>query len=210
VRSYRQYCSLAKALDVVGDRWTLLVVRELLLRGSARYTDLRDGLPGIATNLLAERLRELEEAGLVVREQAPPPVATTLYRLTPRGEELKVAVHALARWGAPLMVDDPGDDAFRGHWLAFPAEILLTDRTPDRAPVALEVRAGDAPVVLETGDGGVRLRPGPAERPDAVMSGEPRLVLGTLMGKLGLDEARERGLSYDGDPRVLGRLRPAS
>ena len=77
-----------RALDVVGDRWTLLIVRELALRGACRYTDLRNGLPGIATNLLADRLRELENAGVVAREEAPPPIATTLFRLTPRGEEL--------------------------------------------------------------------------------------------------------------------------
>src|SRR2546423_10330659 len=91
MRSYSQYCSLAKALDIVGERWTLLIVRELLLRGPSRYTDIRDGLPGIATNLLAERLRDLEKAGLLSREDAPPPVATTLFRLTPRGEQLRSA-----------------------------------------------------------------------------------------------------------------------
>src|SRR5215469_16858538 len=103
MRSYGQYCSLAKALDVVGDRWTLLIVRELLLRGACRYTDLRNGLPGIATNLLADRLRELEQADIVSREQAPPPVATTLFRLTERGEELKNVLFELGRWGVPLM-----------------------------------------------------------------------------------------------------------
>src|SRR6185295_293446 len=86
MRSYKQYCALAKALDVVGDRWTLLIVRELLIRGRCRYTDLRNGLPGIATNLLADRLREMEQSGLVSREEAPPPIATTLFQLTPRGE----------------------------------------------------------------------------------------------------------------------------
>ena len=85
MRSYGQYCSVAKALDVVGDRWTLLIVRELLLRGACRYTDLKDGLPGIATNLLADRIRELEAAGLIRREEAPPPVATTLVHLTEAG-----------------------------------------------------------------------------------------------------------------------------
>src|SRR5690242_12900964 len=83
MRTYRQYCGLARALDLVGDRWTLLIVRELLILGPSRYTDLRNGLPGIATNLLVDRLRELEEAGLVEREQAAPPVATALFRLTP-------------------------------------------------------------------------------------------------------------------------------
>ncbi|HEY6225275.1 MAG TPA: helix-turn-helix domain-containing protein, partial [Gemmatimonadales bacterium] len=82
MRTYAQYCGLARALDVVGDRWTLLIVRELLLRESCRYTDLLSGLPGIATNLLAGRLADLEAAGVIVREEAPPPIATTIYRLT--------------------------------------------------------------------------------------------------------------------------------
>src|ERR1051325_10951356 len=85
MRSYGQYCSVAKALDVIGDRWSLLIIRELLLQGPCRYTDLRNGLPGIATNLLAERLRELEAAGLIRREEAAPPVATTLFHLTEAG-----------------------------------------------------------------------------------------------------------------------------
>ena len=88
MRTYGQYCALAKSLDVLGDRWTLLIVRELMLAGPSRYTDLRNGLPGIATNLLSERLRELEAAGVVARNEAPPPVATTLFSLTERGEAL--------------------------------------------------------------------------------------------------------------------------
>src|SRR5438128_7232990 len=103
MRSYGEYCSLAKALDVIGERWTLLIVRELALKGACRYTDLRNGLPGIASNLLADRLRELEKAGVITREDAPPPIATTLFRLTPRGEQLRPALDALMRWGLPLM-----------------------------------------------------------------------------------------------------------
>ena len=83
MRSYDEYCAMAKSLDVVGDRWTLLIVRELALSGACRYTDLRNGLPSIATNLLADRLRELERSGVIAREDAPPPIATTLFRLTP-------------------------------------------------------------------------------------------------------------------------------
>src|SRR4051812_23503443 len=122
MRSYGQYCALAKALDVIGDRWSLLIVRELILRDACRYTDLREGLPGIATNLLADRLRELESAGIVSREKAPPPVATTVFRLTERGLALRPAVHALGRWGAPLLGDDFGDESFRSHWIALPLE----------------------------------------------------------------------------------------
>src|ERR1700757_2727915 len=99
MRSYGQYCSVAKALDLVGDRWTFLIVRELLLRGACRYTDLRAGLPGIATNLLAERLRELEGAGVISSRAAPPPIATTLFSLTERGAALEPVIMQLGRWG---------------------------------------------------------------------------------------------------------------
>src|ERR1700751_2509931 len=95
MKTYGQICPVAKALDVIGERWSLLIVRELLLRGACRYTDLRAGLPGIATNLLADRLRELESAGLVRREEAPPPVATTLFHLTPAGLELEPVLQAI-------------------------------------------------------------------------------------------------------------------
>jgi len=120
MRSYRQYCAIAKALDVIGDRWNMLIVRELLLQGACRYTDLHDGLPGIATNLLAERLRDLEREGIVTREEAPPPIASTLFRLTPRGQELKTILFELGRWGAPLMTEPDEQDAYRGRWLASP------------------------------------------------------------------------------------------
>src|SRR6059036_3445861 len=117
VRSYGEYCAVAKSLDVVGDRWTLLIVRELALKGACRYTDLRNGLPGIASNLLADRLRELEKAGVITREDAPPPIATTLFRLTPRGEQLRPVLDDLMRWGLPLMSEQTADDAVRSHWL---------------------------------------------------------------------------------------------
>ena len=124
MRSYGQYCSTAKALDVLGERWTLLIVRELLARGACRYTDLRAGLPGIATNLLADRLRELEPAGVVEREDAPPPVATTLFSLTARGRALEPVIAELGRWGVPLMHDSSPDDQFRGQWLRGPVRMF--------------------------------------------------------------------------------------
>src|SRR3954454_16334730 len=113
MRSYGQYCALARALDLVGDRWTLLIARELYLRGPSRYTDLRNGLPGIATNLLADRLRALERAGVIAREDAPPPVATALFQLTPRGEQLRPVLEGLIRWGIPLMAEQNPGDAVR-------------------------------------------------------------------------------------------------
>ena len=165
MRSYSQYCSVAKALDVVGDRWNLLIVRELLLRGSCRYTDLLDGLPGIATNLLADRLRDLEHVGIVTRQDAPPPIATTLFGLTERGEQLRPVLFELGKWGAPLMLEPGEDDAFRSHWLALPVELFLADGEPDEPPVAIEIRTGEQPTVIEAADGQVRLRQGTATPP---------------------------------------------
>jgi DNA-binding HxlR family transcriptional regulator len=206
MRSYKQYCAVAKALDVVGDRWTLLIVRELLRRGACRYTDLQNGLPGIATNLLADRLRELERAGIVVREDAPPPIATTLFKLTERGEELRPIVVELGRWGAPLMPYPTGDEAFRGHWFAFPAELFLVDQQPKEPPIAIELRAGTELATIEVGGGKVTTRSGAAEDPTLVIVGSPPLVMGALVGWLSLAEASERGLEYAGDPSALHRI----
>ena len=99
MRTYNQYCGLARALDLVGERWALLVVRELVL-GPKRFTDLQAGLPGIGTNILSARLRELEESGVVARRTLPPPAASAVYELTPYGRELEPAVDALGRRGA--------------------------------------------------------------------------------------------------------------
>jgi DNA-binding HxlR family transcriptional regulator len=208
MRSYRQYCALAKALDVVGDRWTLLIVRELLIRGACRYTDLQEGLPGIATNLLAERLRALESAGLVRREAAAPPVGTPVVRLTARGEELEAVLHQLGRWGASLLSKPSRGDAFRSHWLALPAKLHLRDHRPELPSVTLEVRAGGRPLVLEAAAGEVHTRLGGASAPDAAVTGPGPVVVGLLLGKLGLAAARAAGVRYEGDPKVLARLQP--
>ena len=208
MRTYGQYCALAKALDVVGDRWSLLIVRELLIRGPCRYTDIRYGLPGVATNLLADRLRELEAAGIVRREAAPPPVATTLFSLTPRGEELRRVIRAMGMWGLPLLADAPDEDVFRSHWLVAPVAGLLTDAAPDGPPITIEVQTGDQPMIIEARDGRLRARPGSADSPDAVITGPPRVVIGLLLGNFDLDEARTQGLEYEGDPEILARIRP--
>ena len=207
MRSYEQYCAVAKALDVIGDRWTLLIVRELLVRGPSRYTDLRNGLPGIATNLLVDRLRELEEAGIVRREAAPPPIATILFQLTARGEALEPVLRELGRWGGALLAKRAANEAFRNHWLALPAKAHMKDRKPDRPPVTLEVRASDEPLVIEVVDGTVRTRVGSASSPDAVLTGPPELVAAVLTGRVDLADA-PAGLKYDGDPKVLRRLQP--
>jgi DNA-binding HxlR family transcriptional regulator len=210
VRSYRQYCGLARALDVVGDRWTLLIVRELLIRQPCRYTDLAYGLPGIATNLLADRLRQLEEHEIITREAAPPPIATTLFRLTPRGEALRPAVEALGVWGRPLL-EGPLDDAeFRSHWLVLPLQLRLSDNTPDAPPMTIAVRTGDQPLLIESSDGEVHVRPGTAADPDATVTGAPQLVLPVLLGRLDLESAQAQGLTFEGDPAVLRRVQPST
>src|SRR5215472_12470058 len=191
MRSYGEYCSIAKALDVVGDRWTLLIVRELLIRGGCRYTDLKEGLPGIATNLLSERLRDLESAGLVRREEAPPPIATTLFHLTETGAELEPVLDAFFRWGLRYMAEPPANDAFRGHWFAFSVR-SLHDRNPEGPPVSIELRAASSPVVVEVGDGVVSMRLGTTPAPDLVLSGEPRLILGMFNGFITAAEAAHR------------------
>lgn len=210
MRSYQQYCAVAKALDVVGDRWVLLIVRELMASGPSRYTDLLKGLPGIATNLLADRLREMEKAALVRAWAAPPPVATTLFELTDRGQALRPLLEELGRWGAPMMgVPQPGN-VFRSHWLVFPLDAYLVDKTPAEPPVTIEVRTGDEPMVIETVDGKVRTRRGTAEHPDAVVTGRPGLILGLMSGRFNLSEARKRGLEFKGNQKALSRVVAAS
>jgi DNA-binding HxlR family transcriptional regulator len=206
MRSYGQNCALAKALDVVGDRWTLLIVRELLIRGRCRYTDLRNGLPGIATNLLAERLTEMEEADLVTREAAPPPIATTLFQLTDRGKKLEPVIAELGRWGAPLLAETEGD-AFCDHWVALPIRLYVRDQAPKSAPARIRLRAGNEVMMLRTtGDGAVQVQTGEAADADATIEGPPRLILALLTGKKGLQEAMNKGVRIEGDKKILRRF----
>ena len=208
MRSYGQYCSVAKALDVVGDRWTLLIIRELLLQGPCRYTDLRNGLPGIATNLLANRLSELEGAGLVRREEAAPPVATTLFHLTEAGAGLEPVLEALGGWGIRYMTEPADGDEFRSHWFTFPVGLFLHDTDPGGPPLSIELRPGGRPAVVEVSGGEVHTRLGSATSPDLVLEGGPRIILGLLGAFLSPAQAQELGLVITGDPALLGRLQP--
>lgn len=210
MRSYGQYCGLARALDVVGDRWTLLIVRELLLTESARYTDLLDGLPGIATNLLADRLRDLEEAGLVSREESPPPVSTRFFRLTPRGRELETVIAAFGSWASPLMgAARPGDEV-RARWFQLPIRLHLRDGAPAKSPVTIQLTIAGEPMLVETvGDGSMRALAGSTDHADASLSGAPDVVMGLLRGRLSLAQARARGLHFRGNFTAVQRIRPA-
>ncbi|TXJ86557.1 transcriptional regulator [Streptomyces lavendulae] len=144
-RSYDQYCSAARALDLVGDRWTLLIVRELLA-GPRRYTDLHADLPGVSTDVLASRLKDMERDGLATRRRLPPPGAATVYELTERGRGLLPVLQAFGTWGEAELGERRPTDAVRAHWFALP---LL------RALEGLGVR-GLVEVQLEEGDFHVR------------------------------------------------------
>jgi DNA-binding HxlR family transcriptional regulator len=115
MRKFDQYCPMAHALSLVGERWSLLIVRELL-HGPKRYTDLAQGLPGIGTNILAARLRDLEGCGIVHKRTLPPPAASTVYELTEYGAELREALYSLARWGARTIGPPGPDDELYPEW----------------------------------------------------------------------------------------------
>jgi DNA-binding HxlR family transcriptional regulator len=208
MRSYGQYCSIARGLDLVGDRWTLLIVRELLLRGPSRFTDLKNGLPGVATNLLSVRLKELEEAGLVSREEAPPPVATALYSLTESGAALQPVLKALARWGLRFMADERPGDAFRAQWLAYAPVWFAADADPEAPPAVIQLSADGQDAVVELAGGEVHARVGRAEDPDLVLAGPPRAIMGLLAGVIDAELAAGLGLDIRGRRELLNRLQP--
>lgn len=188
-KSYGQYCGLAKALDHVGDRWTLLIIRELLI-GPRRYSTLRSALPGIATNLLADRLTELSDDGIVFKN------ADDHYELTELGAALEDAVLALVRWGGAWMGQRDRSEVFEPQWLVVALRALL----PTRRRGWLEVRTEGE--VIHVGPS--RIGVGPAKSPDAVVEGAPGDVLAVAAGAADLS-----ALKIDGDRRlveeVLGR-----
>jgi DNA-binding HxlR family transcriptional regulator len=162
-RSYAQACALAKALDVVGDRWTLLIVRELVT-GPKRYTDLLDGLPGASTDILAARLKELETAGVVERRTLPPPAASMVYELTALGRQLEPALVALARWGLRLVADSQADEAFHIEWLGLMLKAMLRPERARAPALLVEFRVAGQQQRFRIGDGTVAAQgPGPAD-----------------------------------------------
>ncbi|WP_040751585.1 winged helix-turn-helix transcriptional regulator [Nocardia transvalensis] len=202
MRSYGQYCGLARSLEVVGDRWNLLIVRQLLI-APARYRDLIDGLPGIATNLLADRLRDLESAGVVERRLAGEGSAVE-YALTPWGAELREPIESLIRWSTPLMVRGPGDDAFRPGWLALAVPALLGARVEIRAPATVGLEIGGPPLQLRASRSGFEVTPHDGRDLDATVRADPAYVLGLAAGALTLGDVRALGaVEIDGDESVV-------
>src|SRR4051794_7191221 len=172
-RKYGQGCGTAHALDLVGDRWALLVVRELLL-GPKRFTDLRDGLPGIGPNVLSQRLKELEETGVVQRRTLPPPAASTVYELTEWGSELEDVVVGLARWGArsPQM---PMEDGAQPEWLVLGMRAIY-DPADEATPTLYELRFGDEVFWAHATGDGLEVGRGEATDPDAVIDSDVEAI----------------------------------
>jgi DNA-binding HxlR family transcriptional regulator len=209
VKRYGQFCGLARALEHVGDRWTLLVIRELLL-GPSTYGDLLAALDGIPTNLLADRLRQLEADGLVARETDPEDRRRAIYRLTTLGQGLEPAVLALISWGAHWMRTGRGGDRFDPRWSMLALRALLHDRTPTGSGT-LELRiGGNALTVATTSEGFVRVERGAAAAPGATVEGDPELMLGLVSGELTPKEAARRGLRVRGDSTLVSALLVAS
>ncbi|MFC8096873.1 winged helix-turn-helix transcriptional regulator [Streptomyces sp. NPDC057301] len=201
-RSYDQYCSAARALDVVGDRWTLLIVRELLA-GPRRYTDLHADLPGVSTDVLASRLKDMERDGITTRRRLPPPGAAYVYELTPRGRELLPVLQALGEWGQPELGERRATDAVRAHWFALPllrsleGEGLVEVRL-EEGDFHLYVGAEDGPVL---GDG-----PAPGE-PDARLVLDSATCEAVARGELSVaDAVRDGRIAVSGDGTLAKAL----
>ncbi len=197
VRRYEQYCPMAHALDLVGDRWALLVIRELM-HGPKRYTDLVEHLHGIGTNILAARLRDLEANGVVARRTLPPPAASRVYELTDYGRELRPAMRELALWGArslgpPTMTDE----LFEG-WLSNAMDIVMAPRAPAGR---FEFRAGGQEIASLI-DGEVL--DGPIDDADVVVEGDPEGIYALFVDRC-LDD-----VTITGDQTLLDALLDAA
>jgi DNA-binding HxlR family transcriptional regulator len=205
MRSYRDLCGIARALDVVGERWALLVVRELMF-GPKRFADLHRGLPGMSQNVLTQRLRELEDSGVLVRRRALPPAAGLIYELTDHGRALEPVLLALGSWGSPLS-PQPGS----AEELSPDALIVALRTTFDAAAMGslrgtVKLRLpGDAFLLTVSQDGLEAIRGDP--QADATLTATVRTVQDLVFDRRGLDAAvRSEAASAEGDLRLLRRL----
>jgi DNA-binding HxlR family transcriptional regulator len=204
-RSYDDACGMAHALDLVGERWALLVVRELTV-GPKRFSDLKTGLPGISTNVLSHRLDELERHGVVRRRHLPPPAASWVYELTEWGAELEPVIRQFGRWGARSPAHRPDLHLSVASWILS----LRTNFDPAAAAgmsSEYEVRLGEDCFRARIQDGVLDVERGPAERPSAVLTGSPEALAGVIYGGRDLDQAIATGdLLVDGDQASAGRF----
>ncbi|OZM78980.1 helix-turn-helix domain-containing protein [Pseudonocardia sp. MH-G8] len=196
-RTYGQFCALARSLDIVGERWTLLIVRELL-PGPMRYTELKVSLKGIATNLLAERLRTMEANGVVERRLEESGVA---YALTPWGIGLREPMEALGRWGAPLLAPGRGDDAFQPRWLTLALPALLAGAALS-SPVEIGIEVDGFLMVLRIDEDGPSAFVRPDDEPETVLAAAPDVIVALAAGGISIEQALAVG-EFRGDPDVL-------
>ena len=205
MKSYNQFCALAYALDVIGERWTLLIIRELLT-GPRRFKDLLDGLPGISTNLLTERLKSLEQDGILMRRTLPPPWGSTVYALTPFGQDLEAAVLELGKWGSRLLpssmegVEMPSLGAATLAIKAFFHPEHAVDET-------FELHLGHEILQICVKDNSLHVQQGQGLKADTVFHTTMDIFMGLFSGQLAPDDALAAGLiRVEGDPGALRRF----
>ena len=191
-KRYDQYCPIAHALELVGERWSLLIVRELL-NGPRRYTDLAGALPGIGTNVLAARLKDLEGCGVIAKRKLPPPTPAQVYELTPYGAGLKAVVRELAIWGVRSLGAPEDDDELAPDWLVNALDTVFAPVAPTGT---VEFRIGDEVASLVDGETSSE----PAEDPDVVLEADTKSFYYLFV------ERRWDGVSVHGDRELLERL----
>lgn len=206
-RSYNQYCATAHTLDLVGERWTLLLVRELLT-GPKRFGDFQHSLRGLGTGLLAARLKHLEREGLVRKVTLPPPARTPAYALTEAGQELAPAVMALARWGLKWALGERREgEAFHAGWAVLGLRACFQAEASAGVRALFEFRVDDEVFHARIDDGTVDTLHGPAQYPDVVLETDSATFLDLTAGRVRLAEAIEAGaVSASGDRQTLDRL----
>ena len=204
-RRYRDACGAAQGLDLVGERWALLVARELLL-GPKRFTDLREGLPGISTNILADRLETLEMAGVVRRRTLPPPSASKVYELTDWGRELGPVVEAIGRWGVRSPWRSEEDEiGVDGLMVSF--RTMFDSRAAGDLEARYEIVLGDQGFGLEVGSGGIWVYRGAPSDPDARIETDVDTLAALVYEGRDLDEALRAGdAEIGGDRSAIERL----
>jgi DNA-binding HxlR family transcriptional regulator len=204
-RSYRDLCGIARALDVVGERWGLLIVRELLL-GPKRFTDLRSGLPHVSPDVLAQRLRELEESGVLERRTLDPPAASRVYELTPRGRELEPVILALGRWGSTAPVADP-TAALGADATALALRTLFDAAAAGDLEAAYQLQLGADRFRIRVAEGELELARGSADAPDATLVTDPATLAEVLwQGRPAAQAERAQDLEISGSKTAARRL----
>jgi DNA-binding HxlR family transcriptional regulator/putative sterol carrier protein len=203
---YQQYCGLARALDVAGDRWTLLIVRELM-PGPRRFTDLIDGLPGISRNLLTERLRALERDGIIARQELPPPAARQVYELTDDGRDLAHATVPLVAWGARRLGERKPTESFRARWAALAMATFANQEAAKGVSETYQYLVGRSAFHFTVDDGSIQLHDGRAQDPAVVLTIDEETWADIASGQITASSAAATGaLTVAGDPQAAKRL----